>query len=133
MISTNCPTTPVMTFGDSLSISCVAQCPNGTWGDSASRNCVGQCPNIALGATYNSYGDSSTGKNLCVYICPSLPVLFGVNSTSMCTGTCPSPLFGDVTVNRTCVTQCPITSGVTYYAQLVGRICVQVCMNGTWG
>jgi hypothetical protein len=111
----------------------VSNCSIGTFGDSTSRNCVAQCPNVSTTGTSTFYGDTSTGQYVCVAICPILPALFGRNDTNRCVTTCPIPNYGDQTGNRSCVPTCPIISGVVYFAQNTSRICVTVCITGTWG
>jgi hypothetical protein len=133
VISLNCPTSPSMTFGDNNTRSCVSNCSLGKYGDPTSRNCVTQCPNVTTTATSTFYADTSTGQYICVVICPSLPRLFGLNSTNMCVSQCPQPNYGDQTGNRTCVPTCPLIGGVVHFAQNTSRICVTVCMTGTWG
>ena len=80
----NCPTTPIMTFGDNSSRACVANCSNDKFGDPTSRNCVTQCPNDTTTLTSTYYSDISTGQYICVVICPVLPRLFGYNATNKC-------------------------------------------------
>ena len=70
----NCPNSPMMTFGDNNTRSCVSFCDSDEWGDPTSRNCVSQCPDPG---TSRYYGDNSTGQRLCVIICPETPRLFG--------------------------------------------------------
>lgn len=122
-----------MTFADNVTRSCVTNCSNGTYGDPVSRNCLAQCPTLAATGTSNYYSDNSTGQFICVIVCPSLPSTFGLNTTNQCVSQCPYPLYGDQTNNRTCVAVCPSMSPLGYFAQNISRICVAVCINGTWG
>lgn len=131
--SSNCPTTPSLTFGDNSTRSCLSNCSNNEFGDPTSRNCVTQCPGLIVTGTEHYYGDLSTGINLCVTVCPAMPRLFGNNGTNLCVAECPVPHYGDQTGKRSCLEQCPIVSGVYYYAQNTSRICVKVCVSGTWG
>jgi len=122
-----------MTFGDNTTRSCLNNCSNGQFGDPTSRNCVALCPNATTTGTSTYYGDISTGQYICVVICPSNPILFGLNQTNLCVSTCPIPYYGDQTGNRTCVPYCPLIGATIWYAQNTSRICVSVCINGTWG
>ena len=134
VISSNCPLSPSMTFGDNTTRTCLSNCTNNQFGDPNSRNCVIQCPKLAVTGTEHYYGDKSTGINLCITICPSMPRLFGDNTTNLCVSQCPPPLYGDQQGKRSCVPGCPLVGSVTkYYAQNSSRICVKVCINGTWG
>jgi hypothetical protein len=105
----------------------------GKFGDPTSRNCVTQCPNASTTGTSNYYSDISTGQYICVVICPVLPRLFGYNTTNNCVEECPAPLYGDQTGNRTCVGTCPKIGSVVHFAQNYTRVCVTVCISGTWG
>ena len=118
-----------MTYGDSNTRSCVTNCSLGKFGDPVSRNCVTQCPN----ATIKYWSDKSTGQYICVPVCPILPRLFGQNDTNTCVDQCAPPLYGDQTGERSCIPVCPIVSGEVYFAQNISRICVTVCITGTWG
>lgn len=122
-----------MTFGDNVTRSCVSNCSNGTFGDPVSRSCLAQCQSFTATGTSTYYSDKSTGIYLCVTICPVLPALFGYNNTNTCVSECPQPLYGDQTGNRSCVATCPILGSVMYFAQNISRICVTVCISGTWG
>jgi hypothetical protein len=133
VISLSCPASPTLTFGDNNTRSCVTNCSLGKFGDPTSRNCVTQCPSFATTGTSTFYGDTSTGQYICVTICPILPALFGRDDTNRCVATCPSPLYGDQTANRTCLATCPIVGSLVYFAQNTSRICVTVCITGTWG
>ena len=66
----NCPSSPMMTFGDNATRSCVSFCSNAEWGDPTTRNCEDQCPDTLTPETTRYYGDNSTGQYLCVLICP---------------------------------------------------------------
>lgn len=66
----NCPTSPLMTFGDNNTRSCVSFCDSDEWGDPVTRNCLSQCLNVSDTGTSRYYGDNSTGQRLCVVICP---------------------------------------------------------------
>ena len=92
-----------------------------------------QCLNVTQTGISTYYGDVSTGQYRCVVVCPILPRLFGENSTNKCVGTCPALSYGDQTGNRTCVPQCPLIGAIYYFAQNYSRICVLVCIDGTWG
>jgi hypothetical protein len=129
----HCPTSPSMTFGDNVTRSCLSNCTNGTFGDPVSRSCLTQCQNVSVTGTSTYYSDISTGQYLCVVVCPILPALFGLNATNTCVSQCPAPLYGDQTGNRTCLAVCPLIGSTVYFAQNLSRICVTVCVNGTWG
>lgn len=133
VVAMSCPTLPTSLFGDSITRSCVSFCSNNTVGQPTNRLCVTQCLNTTQTGTSNYYADISTGQHLCVVICPTLPRLFGRNDTNKCVTTCPALTFGDQTGNRTCVPQCPLIGPTYYYAQNNSRICVLVCIDGTWG
>lgn len=105
----------------------------GKFGDPTSRNCVTQCPNVSTTLTSTYYSDVSTGVFVCVVICPIKPALFGLNATNTCVDTCPAPLYGDQTGNRTCLAVCPLIGAIVWFAQNTSRICVTVCIAGTWG
>lgn len=133
VISLSCPTSPSITFGDNNTRSCLSNCTLGTFGDPTSRNCVTQCPNASTTGTSTYYSDITTGVYLCVVICPIKPSQFGLNSTNTCVDTCPATLYGDQTGNRTCLAVCPLIGGTVWFAQNTSRICVTVCIAGTWG
>jgi hypothetical protein len=83
--SINCPTNQ---FGDNVTQACVTSCPN-----ISSNNSLNISSNISWAyATSNDkicidicpttwYGDSSTGFNVCVQKCPSIPSLFADPTT----------------------------------------------------
>ncbi len=68
--SVNCPLVPSVQFGDNLTNKCQSNCSAGQFGDSTTRNCVVQCPKKNVTLTDHYYGDSSSGINLCVLVCP---------------------------------------------------------------
>lgn len=121
-------------FAENISQSCVYYCPyNSTYAsfaDSSKSNyCVAKCPD-------KYYGDYSSGIALCSSTCYD-PTYFRDNFTQQCTQNCSSAnattgfldTYGDNTTGL-CVTKCP----PGYFAQPeLSRICVMVCMAGTWG
>lgn len=86
-------------------------CPNGSFAYKSSlvQLCIDQCP--LKSATVNYFGDSTTGINVCVLQCPSLPPRYADPTTKLCVQTCPSP---------------------NYYADNSTRSCVTLCSNGTF-
>lgn len=73
----DCPTNY---FGDNVTKNCVEMCPiNGsqTWGHRPTKTCVIKCYGPL-------WGDASTGRGLCVDICPSLPMKWSYNPTMLC-------------------------------------------------
>jgi hypothetical protein len=103
------------------------------YADNISRTCLSVCPKIS---TTTFYGDTSTGYPICVVICPTVPVLFGLNTTQICISKCPYGTYGDQTGNRTCIDQCPVISGnpdILWYGQIGIQLCVTLCATGTYG
>jgi len=132
VIPTLCPRVPSMTFGENDTRTCTASCrqtPTVQYADPVSQTCVDQCQSLST----RWYGDLTTGSPICVPICPTVPRMFGENSTNLCKTLCPSGTFGDQTANRSCLTNCPTVSGTLYFSQDSERICVTVCKNDTWG
>lgn len=140
-------------FADSITGDCASYCqPNSNlFADNSTRNCT-SCPNVTIGSkVYFTYADPSTMK--CVFICPSVPSLYGDNFTNACVDRCPANSYGDndtrlcldicffgvVVANRTkftfadnstnfCVFTCPQYS----WADNHTKYCTDYCTLGTF-
>ena len=134
VLSTDCPDTPDLYFGDNHTHYCVRKCPivdgEQTWGHEDTQTCVDYC--------YGSlWGDDTTGVPLCVSLCPALPMRWSYDPTKLCVARWPEAdyLFGE-DFDRTCVTDCPVDPSdptILTYAYNGTRRCLFKCPDGTFG
>jgi hypothetical protein len=118
---------------------CTLTCSNSYFADSFTSSCVPHCRNIRP----SWFEDTSTGKNICVEVCPGESYGYTVDQTckylSGSVSTCPDNYYADRT-SRLCVQFCPnssyahlptkyceYTCSGSYYADPVLRKCVPTC------
>lgn len=90
---------------------CVKQCPTGTYADDFLSLCVIDCD-----VGRSEFKDWST--NRCVKNCPSVPSLYAQNSTRSCVSFCDIGWFG-LNTTRICTQSCPSP----YYADISTSFC----------
>lgn len=114
---TTCPDTgliPLFGSGDR----CVEECVGAdNWGDPVTHLCTSNC---FSNASVKYFQDNSTGRNLCVNVCP-YPERFGDDITEptqpYCDDVCPLGKYGDFMSPRHCVSTCKqdTTNSINYY------------------
>ena len=97
-----CSINPIY-YGDTVSWTCLPQCPSGSFGNPLNQQCVYNFGSIST-CPVNYFADSTSG--LCVKNCPMKYDLYADSYYKKCMPSCYGGLFTDNSTMK-CVTRCP--------------------------